>query len=82
MAAMLVAILGKKSCTYYSFVSKVMCTKYGAFGAERPTANFAQGRPLATVAILVAIVETKLMKNCTSMKRYCVPNLVKKDLMV
>ena len=33
---------GEKSCTYYSFVTKVMCTK---FGAERPTSHFSQGRP-------------------------------------
>ena len=29
--------LGEKSCTYYSFVIKVMCT---TFGAERPTSHF------------------------------------------
>ena len=28
---------GKKSCTYYSFVSKVLCKK---FGAKRPTSHF------------------------------------------
>ena len=28
---------GKISCTYYSLVSEVMCTK---FGAERPTSHF------------------------------------------
>ena len=28
---------GKQSCTYYSFIKKVMCKKYGA---ERPTSHF------------------------------------------
>ena len=54
MAAMLAAISGKKSCTYYSFVMKIMCTK---FGAERPTFHISQGRPLVMAAILPAILE-------------------------
>ena len=37
MAAMSVAIFGKKVAHYYSFVSKVMCIK---FGAEIPTSHF------------------------------------------
>ena len=43
---------GKKSRTYYSFVTKVMCTK---FGAERSTSHFLQRRPLEIAGMLVAI---------------------------
>ena len=51
---------GEKSCTYYSFVIKVMCTK---FGAERPTSNFSQGGPLEMAAILAAILGKKVDEN-------------------
>ena len=47
---------GGKNCTYYSFVTKVMCTK---FGAERPTSHFSKGRPLAMAAILAATLGGK-----------------------
>ena len=56
------AHFGNKSCTYYSFVSKVMCTK---FGAERSASHFTQGVPLAMAAILAAIFWKKLTKSCT-----------------
>ena len=112
MAAMLAAILGKQSCTYYAFVINVMCTKFSAerptshfgghvgghfwkknctcysfvtkvmctkFGAERPTSHFSQGRPLEMAAMLAAIFGKQLTKSCTSMQRYCVPNLVTKE---
>ena len=99
----------KKSCTYYYFLTKVMCTKFSAekqtshfggnfgrknctyfvtkvmcteFGAERPTSHFSYGRPLEMAATLTAIWEKKLLKSCTSMQRYCVPNLVTKETMV
>ena len=79
MAAMLAATLGKTICTYFSFVSKVLCTKYGA---ERPTSYFSQDRPFAMAAILVAFSKEKLKKSCSPMQWYCVPNLVTTDLTV
>ena len=66
-------------CKYQSFVTKVMCTK---FGAERPTSHFSQGGPLAMAAILAAILGKKLTKSGTSLQRYCMPNLVRKGPMV
>ena len=53
---MLAAILKKRFCTYYSFVTKVMCTK---FGVERPASHFSQGRPLEMVTILEKKVDEK-----------------------
>ena len=47
----------EKSCTYYSFVTKVMCTKCGAEGR---TSHFSQGRPLEMAAMLAAILGKKV----------------------
>ena len=48
---------GKKSCTYYSFVSKVMCTKSGT---ERTTSHSSQVRPLEMSATLATILGKKV----------------------
>ena len=56
------AMLGKKSCTYYSFASKVMCTKCGA---ERPTSHFGGhvgdhfGEKVAHIILLCTIFGTE-----------------------
>ena len=79
LVAVLATIMEKKSCTYYSFVTMVMCTKCGA---ETLAYNLSQLRPLAMAAILAALLGKKTDEKLHLNARHCVPNLDTKDLTI